>query len=44
MGTSVDFVTAIKTVLGKYADFSGRARRSEYWFFYLAVVTATSSR
>lgn len=38
MGTSVDFVTAIKTVLGKYADFSGRARRSEYWFFYLAVV------
>lgn len=22
-------------VLKKYADFSGRARRSEYWYFYL---------
>lgn len=23
------------TVLKKYADFEGRARRSEYWYFYL---------
>jgi len=22
-------------VIGKYADFSGRARRSEYWWFFL---------
>jgi uncharacterized membrane protein YhaH (DUF805 family) len=27
---------AVRTVLGKYADFSGRARRSEYWWFALA--------
>lgn len=28
---------AVKTVLGKYVDFSGRARRSEYWYWTLAV-------
>ncbi|MBC7679022.1 MAG: DUF805 domain-containing protein [Pseudorhodobacter sp.] len=28
---------AVTTVIGKYADFSGRARRSEYWFWTLAV-------
>jgi uncharacterized membrane protein YhaH (DUF805 family) len=27
--------TAVATCYGKYADFQGRARRSEYWFFYL---------
>ena len=26
---------AVKTVFGKYATFSGRARRSEYWNFVL---------
>ncbi len=26
---------AISTCLSKYATFSGRATRSEYWFFYL---------
>jgi uncharacterized membrane protein YhaH (DUF805 family) len=31
---------AVTTVLGKYADFTGRARRSEYWFWYLAVFIA----
>ncbi|MDR3526747.1 MAG: DUF805 domain-containing protein [Rhizomicrobium sp.] len=31
----MDMVTAVKTCLGKYADFQGRARRSEYWFFVL---------
>lgn len=25
----------VKTCFKKYADFSGRARRSEYWYFYL---------
>ena len=31
----MDFPTAIKTCLGKYVEFQGRARRSEYWYFYL---------
>ncbi len=26
---------SISTCLGKYADFSGRASRSEYWYFVL---------
>jgi uncharacterized membrane protein YhaH (DUF805 family) len=33
----VDFMTSVKTVLSKYADFSGRARRSEFWYWFLAV-------
>lgn len=33
----MDFATSIKTVLNKYADFSGRARRSEFWWWVLAV-------
>lgn len=28
---------AVKTVFGKYAVFSGRARRSEYWWWVLFV-------
>jgi len=32
----MDFQTSVKTCLNKYADFSGRARRSEYWWFALA--------
>lgn len=32
----MDFVTAVKTCLKKYFDFSGRARRSEFWWFMLA--------
>ncbi|EME70376.1 hypothetical protein H261_08638 [Paramagnetospirillum caucaseum] len=31
----MDFMTAVKTCLGKYATFQGRAARSEYWFFTL---------
>jgi uncharacterized membrane protein YhaH (DUF805 family) len=35
----MDFMTAVKTCLTKkYATFSGRALRSEYWFFYLFIV------
>ena len=34
----MDFMTAVRTCLEKYADFNGRARRSEYWFFILGVV------
>lgn len=29
-------------VLGKYATFSGRARRSEYWYFYLFNIIISS--
>lgn len=32
------FTESIKTCLSKYADFSGRATRSEYWWFVLAIV------
>lgn len=31
----MDFTTAIRTVLRRYAKFSGRARRSEHWWFFL---------
>ena len=29
----MDFQTSIKTCFNKYADFSGRALRSEFWWF-----------
>ena len=32
---SMDFQTSIKTCFNKYAIFSGRASRSEFWFFVL---------
>ncbi len=31
----MDFMTAVNTCFGKYVDFSGRAPRSEMWFFFL---------
>lgn len=31
------FVEAVKTCFKKYANFNGRARRSEFWWFYLAL-------
>ena len=31
----MDFIESIKTCFTKYVDFNGRARRSEYWWFYL---------
>lgn len=34
----MDFMTAVKTCLGQYATFKGRAIRSEYWFFTLFTV------
>ena len=33
----MSFIEAIKTCFAKYATFKGRARRSEFWWFYLAV-------
>ena len=32
---------AVRSVLTQYANFSGRARRSEFWWFYLAQVLAS---
>ncbi|NYT43990.1 DUF805 domain-containing protein [Alcaligenaceae bacterium] len=37
----MNFGTAISTCLSKYANFTGRATRSEYWWFYLFVVLVT---
>ena len=31
----MDCVQAIKSCLGQYATFSGRAKRSEFWWFFL---------
>ena len=31
----MDFQTSVKTCFKKYADFSGRALRSEFWWFVL---------
>jgi uncharacterized membrane protein YhaH (DUF805 family) len=33
----MDFQQAVKTCLKKYAEFGGRASRSEYWWFILAM-------
>lgn len=34
----MNFGQAITTCMGKYFTFSGRAKRSEYWWFYLFTV------
>ncbi len=34
----MDFMTAFKTCFAKFADFTGRASRSEYWWFALVYV------
>jgi uncharacterized membrane protein YhaH (DUF805 family) len=34
-GRIVTFGRSVSTCLRKYADFSGRAGRSEYWWFFL---------
>jgi uncharacterized membrane protein YhaH (DUF805 family) len=38
----MDFVTAIKTVFGKYVDFNGRALRSEFWYFQLFMLIVSA--
>lgn len=35
-------VDAVKTCFRKYADFSGRASRPEYWWFFLFTVIITA--
>lgn len=37
----MSFTDAVRSALIKYATFSGRARRSEYWFFALASLIAS---
>ena len=41
----MSFVEAIKSVFSQYVGFSGRARRSEYWYFVLfeAVISSVLS-
>jgi uncharacterized membrane protein YhaH (DUF805 family) len=36
----MDFTTAVKTSLSKYVTFSGRAARSEFWYFLLFTLIA----
>lgn len=36
-----DFVWAIKTCFAKYSIFSGRARRKEFWYWYLFICFTT---
>lgn len=33
----MSFVEAIKSCFSQYVGFKGRARRSEFWFFYLFI-------
>ena len=37
------FQEAVVSCLSKYADFSGRARRSEYWWFSLFSLVVTGA-
>ncbi|WP_114965748.1 DUF805 domain-containing protein [Alkalilacustris brevis] len=34
----MDFPTAIRTCFNKYVDFTGRAARSEFWYFVLFAI------
>lgn len=34
-------VTAVRSVFSQYANFNGRARRSEYWWYYLFLIILT---
>ena len=37
----MSFSEAVQSVFSKYAVFSGRARRSEYWYFVLLTLIAS---
>lgn len=41
--TTVTFMDAIRICLAKYADFSGRASRAEFWWFFLFVLLVASA-
>ena len=38
----IDFCEAVKRAFQKYADFSGRIRRSEFWYFVLFINICTT--
>ena len=38
----MSFVDAVRTCFSKYADFSGRARRAEYWWWALFNLLVTA--
>jgi DNA-binding CsgD family transcriptional regulator len=42
-GAGLTFGDAVRTCLMKYADFTGRASRSEFWWFALFVVLVTAA-
>lgn len=42
-GRSMTFFEAIRICLAKYADFTGRATRSEFWWFTLFVILVASA-
>jgi hypothetical protein len=42
-GVLVPIVDAVKVCLTKYADFNGRATRTEYWWFFLAVLLGSAA-
>ena len=44
-GGAMDFVSSVKRNMttAAYAQFEGRASRSEYWWFYLFTVLATAA-
>ncbi len=37
------FQESVKVCLTKYADFAGRATRSEYWWFFLFIVLVSAA-
>ena len=39
--TTMEFTQSVKSVFSKYATFSGRASRSEYWYFVLFNIIAS---
>lgn len=36
----MNMIEAVRSVLSKYATIQGRARRSEYWYWQLAIILA----
>jgi uncharacterized membrane protein YhaH (DUF805 family) len=39
----MNFQESVKTCFSKYAEFSGRADRSEYWWFFLFLIVASAA-
>jgi uncharacterized membrane protein YhaH (DUF805 family) len=38
----VSFTESVRTCIGKFATFDGRATRSEFWWFYLFVILVSA--